>query len=95
MAERTTKAVSINLALAKTVIDWSLKLIPIFAFLVQFYLNQDRTVDRSKRGEDSIRDLQTKVNELERRIVQNHEAWLVTNQKLEDRDKYAVLTGKK
>ena len=91
-----TKGVSLNLDLAKSVLDWTLRIVPVVAtvvwFLIQFYIQQDRTQDRTKRDDAQIQKLETDLNLLNRELVQERIEKGALQQRVEDQEKFYLLT---
>jgi hypothetical protein len=92
MASGASKGVHINLDLAKTLFDWALRIIPIIGFAFSFYINQDRAVDKSHSNDQRITSLDTKINELERELVQERIEKSALQQRVEDQEKFYLLT---
>ena len=90
------KGIVLNLDLTKSILDWSLKLLPaafvVAQFIFQFYMQQDRTQDRSKRDDDRIQKLETNLNQLQRELVQQKIEKGALQQQVEDQEKFYLLT---
>ncbi len=90
------KGIVLNLDLTKSILDWSLKLLPaafvVAQFIFQFYMQQDRTQDRSKRDDSRIQKLETDLNQLQRELVQQKIEKGALQQQVEDQEKFYLLT---
>lgn len=93
-SERSNKGLVLNFDVAKALFDWALRLSPLIGFLVTTYLNQDRTIDRSKNNDKRITDLETAQYKLERELLEEKIKNATLLQRVEDQDKFNVLTGR-
>jgi peptidoglycan hydrolase CwlO-like protein len=92
MAEKA-RGVTVDLGTAKALVDWILRLAPLVLFLVQFYVQADKTVDRTKQDDTRIRELETKLNEIQREVNDEKAEAGALKQHVEDQEKYYLLTG--
>ena len=90
--------VELNLDLAKSIFDWSWKLLAaafvIAQFFFQFYMQQDRAQDRIKRDDSRIQKLETDLNQLQRELVQQRIEKGALQQQVQDQEKFYLLTTK-
>jgi hypothetical protein len=85
------KGISINLEHAKATLDWGLKLLPYLGMAILWYINLDKTVDRSKTDDAKIVALETRFNELQRVMNEDEKDAKALRQHVEDQEKFYLL----
>jgi hypothetical protein len=96
MPGASSKGFTLNLDLAKSILDWSLKVVAAVAFVaqffIQFYVQQDRVQDRAKRDDSEIQKLRTDLDLLQRELVLERIEKGALEQRVADQEKFYLLT---